>query len=154
MSEKWYPIVAWICIFLTINHGEQFFMCLLAIKISSLKKCFSSFAHFKNWILFLLLSCVSSLYSLDINPLLYIYFANIYFQLIGCLSFCCLLPRSFLIWCRISCLYLLLLTILLMLYHWQDQCQGFFPLSSSKNVMVSGLIFKFSIHVNFCDWMI
>ena len=48
-SVKCYMTVILICIFLIISNVEHFFMCLLAICISSLKKClFKSSAHFSS----------------------------------------------------------------------------------------------------------
>ena len=54
----------------SVKIQKYLFMGLLAICISLEKRLFRSFAHFSiDWLVFLLLSCISCLYILEIKPI-------------------------------------------------------------------------------------
>ena len=73
------------CISLIIHNVKHLFLCLLAIYISSLGKCLlrSSAQFLTALFVYLVLSCMSCLYVLDINTLSVILFANLFYYSIN-----------------------------------------------------------------------
>ena len=86
-----------------------------------------------NWIVLLL----CSLYILNNNPLLDVWFVNIFSHFIGSLfNLLMVFLAVFLVWCRSTCLLSLLLSLLLVSNpkNYKDSCQGAYRLFYSRNL--------------------
>ena len=170
-SVKGYLIVVLICLslmasdtepsergILKLKLKEHLFICLCDLCMSSLEKClFRSFGNFSVGLLvFLEWSHVSSLYILEIKPLSKVSLANMFPHIVGFLFILMLfslrmeklfnLMRSHLFTLSFMSLALGDISVKILLC---GMSEIFLPIFSSRTFMVSQLIFKSFIHLEF-----
>ena len=85
-SVKWYVIVVFNCIYLTIRDVEHFFQCdFWSPYVFFGEKSIKIFCPFFDWDASLILYCMCCLYISEINPLSVILLENTFFHSVGCL---------------------------------------------------------------------
>ena len=133
-------------------------MCLLAICISSLEKCLfrPSTLSLIVFFFFLLLSCMSCLYILEIKPFLVATFAKQFSQFVCCLFI--LFMVSFAVQeliCFIRSHFLIFVLISITLGDWPKKTlvrfmsENVLPMISSRSFMMSCIMLKFLSHFAF-----
>ena len=121
VAKSWTQLSDWIELNWIISDGEHIFICLLAIYLSCMMNCLFKFSaqfliELYAFFFFFLLSCMSYLYILEINPLLVTLFANNFSHFIGCPSFCLWFPLL----CKSCCL--IRSQLFIFVFHYSRRC--------------------------------